>query len=68
MELTINHQKKFFEKIPESLEHLLLSENLKKDRGIAVALNNQVIPKQAWISTLLHENDTILIITATQGG
>ncbi len=68
MELTINHQKKFFEKPPESLEHLLLSENLKKDKGIAVALNSQVIPKNLWESTSLQQNDSILIITATQGG
>lgn len=68
MELTINHQKKFFENPPASLEQLLLSENLKKEKGIAVALNNQVIPREDWNSTSLHPNDTILIITATQGG
>lgn len=68
MELTINHQKKFFKKPPASLEQLLLAENLKKETGIAVALNNQVIPRKDWTSTPLHPNDTILIITATQGG
>lgn len=68
MELTINHQKKFFDKPPASLEQLLLAENLKKEKGIAVALNNQVIPRKDWTSTPLHPNDTILIITATQGG
>ena len=68
MELTINHQRKFFENPPASLEQLLLAENLKKEKGIAVALNNQVIPRKDWASTPLHPNDTILIITATQGG
>lgn len=68
MELTINHQKKIYEQVPASLEQLLLSENLKKEKGIAVALNNQVIPQNDWDSTLLSPNDTILIITATQGG
>lgn len=68
MELTINHQKKFFKKAPASLEQLLLSENLKKTKGIAVALNNQVVPQKDWASTSLNTNDTILIITATQGG
>lgn len=68
MELTINHQKKFFKKTPASLEQLLLSENLKKEKGIAVALNNQVVPQKHWGSTQLKSNDTILIITATQGG
>jgi len=68
MELTINHQKKHFEQAPASLEHLLLSEKLKKKNGIAVALNNQVIPQKDWSTTPLLPNDTILIITATQGG
>src|SRR5690554_7633383 len=47
--------------------HLLLSEKLKKKNGIAVALNNQVIPQKDWSTTPLLPNDTILIITATQG-
>lgn len=68
MELTINHQKKFFEKPPASLEQLLLSEKLKKEKGIAVALNNQVVSQKDWASTPIEANDTILIITATQGG
>lgn len=68
MELIINHKKKFFERIPSSLGDLLLSENLIKGNGIAVALNNKVVPKDNWNSTLLNSNDTILIITATQGG
>lgn len=68
MELTINHQKKFFDNPPASLEDLLLSENLKREKGIAVALNNQVVSRKDWASTSLKSNDTILIITATQGG
>ena len=68
MELTINHQKKFFKKPPESLEQLLLCENLTMKKGIAVAINNQVVPQKHWSSTQLQSNDTILIITATQGG
>jgi len=37
-------------------------------RGIAVALNNTVIPQLNWNNTTLKENDTIIIIKATQGG
>jgi len=36
--------------------------------GIAVALNNTVIPKAQWDSTALAPNDRILIIAATKGG
>lgn len=68
MELVINHQKKSYGLLPSSLEELLYSEISSSRKGIAVALNNQVIPRQLWSSTLLHHNDHILIITATQGG
>lgn len=68
MELIINHKKKFFENTPKSLEDLLLQEGLLQAKGIAIALNHQVVTKDNWASTLLHTNDTILIITATQGG
>ncbi|WP_066218127.1 sulfur carrier protein ThiS [Formosa haliotis] len=36
--------------------------------GMAVAVNNQVVPKTNWEQTELFENDAVLIITATQGG
>ena len=40
----------------------------QKQNGIAVAINNTVIPKSNWNSHLLTDSDTILIISATQGG
>lgn len=39
-----------------------------KLKGIAVALNNQVVRKTDWESTPVTENDKILIISATKGG
>lgn len=36
--------------------------------GIAVALNEQVIPRPQWPATPIVDQDNILIITATQGG
>ncbi|MDM1293084.1 sulfur carrier protein ThiS [Sphingobacterium sp. N143] len=68
MELTINHQIRFFDPAPTSLEQLILLELSGKTQGIAVAINNQVVPKELWISTLLKPHDHILLITATQGG
>lgn len=41
---------------------------LSTKNGIAVALNQNVIPKIYWNETRIEENDNILIITATQGG
>lgn len=68
MELIINHQTKFFDELPGSLAALMHLEAPQKIRGIAVALNNQVIPRADWPATPLQDRDTILIITATQGG
>lgn len=68
MELNINHQTKFFEELPGSLAELMLLEAPQKIKGIAVALNNQVVPRVQWTTTPLNDRDTILIITATQGG
>lgn len=68
MELTINHQQKFFEETPVSLAELMQREAPGKSKGIAVAVNNQVVPKTQWVSTVLRDRDSILIIAATQGG
>ncbi len=37
-------------------------------QGIAVALNNAVIPKNDWQQYPIKEKDNIIIIKATQGG
>ncbi|HAO06139.1 MAG TPA: thiamine biosynthesis protein ThiS [Chryseobacterium sp.] len=68
MELTINHTTKKFEKLPENLETLLAMELPEKKKGIAVALNNRIIPQSFWAETFLRDKDSVLIITATQGG
>ncbi|WP_160137996.1 sulfur carrier protein ThiS [Chryseobacterium sp. c4a] len=68
MELIINHTRKTFDVLPENLEALLAMELPGKKKGIAVALNNRIIPLSAWAETFLNNNDSILIITATQGG
>ncbi|ASW75559.1 thiamine biosynthesis protein ThiS [Chryseobacterium piperi] len=68
MELLINHTRKIFALPPENLEELMNLEAPGKKKGIAVALNNRIVPISSWPDTLLQNNDSILIITATQGG
>ncbi|KFF28549.1 sulfur carrier protein ThiS [Chryseobacterium vrystaatense] len=68
MEITINHTTKTFEVLPDNLEALMAMEIPGKKKGIAVALNNRIIPLSAWAETLLKDKDSVLIITATQGG
>lgn len=70
MQITINNQHhQLHEPFPASLQEALnLLVPQLKAKGIAVALNQQVIPRSAWADTSLHDGAELLIITATQGG
>lgn len=67
MEIKIND---LLTKVPEksTLQDLVLLHTKAKTQGIAVAINEQVIPQPQWPSVLLQPTDQILIIKATQGG
>ncbi|SIS49383.1 sulfur carrier protein ThiS [Zobellia uliginosa] len=36
--------------------------------GVAVAINDQVVPRSHWETRSLQDDDTVLIIQAAQGG
>lgn len=61
----VNGQQKDFR---TPLQLVLEEDGFLLKRGIAVAVNNQVVPKSAWPSFELKENDKILVIQASQGG
>ncbi|MBA3648748.1 MAG: sulfur carrier protein ThiS [Chitinophagales bacterium] len=50
------------------LEMLLKKLLLQEKNGIAIAVNDEVIPKSEWGYFSLKENDEVLIIEAAQGG
>mgnify|MGYP005994231437 CR=1 FL=1 len=50
-----------------SVEELIASQNIST-KGIAVAVNTNIVAKSEWGNKQLKENDNIIIITATQGG
>ncbi|MDT8446944.1 MAG: sulfur carrier protein ThiS [bacterium] len=66
MDLLVNSEPIHFE--GNSLAELLLAQGAAQQRGIAVALNETVVPKEDWSETHLGEGDRILIIQPTQGG
>ena len=68
MELKINNQTKQFATDSLTVQALLDLEIPIKQNGIAVAINNTVIPKSNWNFHIIQETDNILIISATQGG
>lgn len=53
---------------PLSLLALLEALQKAEQTGIAVAVNNRVIPRNKWELQALQDQDNITIITATQGG
>lgn len=36
--------------------------------GVAIAVNNKVVRKADWETTLLHDGDNVMVITAVCGG
>ena len=51
-----------------SLIELMETLTMTTKKGIAVAINNSVVPKTKWSEYLLNSNDKVTIIRATQGG
>ncbi len=49
------------------IKDLLSVRNINPD-SIAVAVNEEVVPKNEWEKTGLKEGDRILLIRATHGG
>jgi sulfur carrier protein len=47
------------------LEHLGRGPEPK---GVAVAINGEVVPKTAWTDTLLQAEDRVEVLTAVGGG
>ncbi len=51
-----------------TLSALARDLGLADRRGVAVAVNDAVVPRAVWPSQLLAEGDRVLVIQATQGG
>ena len=51
-----------------SVELLLEKLQINETRGLAVAVNYNVVPRHTWSDALLKANDEVLMITATKGG
>lgn len=51
-----------------TLAELLAEKGVTDGKGVAVALNGQVVRRQAWTETKLSAGDTIEIVRVRQGG
>ena len=69
MKLEVNGKERIFEGAgPEDVGALLEALEIEGGKGVAVAVNDQVVPRSRWVSTGLDEGDRVEIIRATQGG
>jgi sulfur carrier protein len=66
MNVFINHTAHEIEE--NSTVSLLIQKLQLPIKGIAISVNETVIPKAQWESHQLNNQDQILIITASQGG
>ena len=65
MEIIVNGSKKT---VTSTLVSELITELQLKSNGIALALNQGILPYKEWANTSLTNGDIITIIKATQGG
>lgn len=68
MNIKLNGENKIIKNNINLLGFVEAELNSKEPRGVAVALNGKVIPKQKWDSVTVNENDEIEIVHAVQGG
>lgn len=52
----------------QTVSALLSTLNIDDSKGIAVALNNNVIAREKWEKHIINDNDKLLLIKAAQGG
>lgn len=46
----------------------LVAERADQDRGVAVAVNSEVVPRSAWANTVLANQDSVEMLAAVAGG
>jgi sulfur carrier protein len=52
----------------KTLSDVLDELNIDALKGMAVAINNNVVPREKWDVLKINDNDKLLIIKAAQGG
>jgi sulfur carrier protein len=54
--------------IAPTLIEIFEYQSITEMRGLAIAINEEVIPRVLWSETNLQANDRLMLIRATQGG
>jgi len=67
MEITVNQQNYSVSDVC-CLQHMVDTVLLQPTKGIAIAVNQEIIAKSNWETHRLNPGDSLTIIKATQGG
>ena len=51
-----------------SVEEVLFQVGIKDFAGVAVALENSVVPREEWDKTSFKPEQSLIVFTAAQGG
>ncbi|MCA2212939.1 sulfur carrier protein ThiS [Jidongwangia harbinensis] len=66
MHLMVNGQSR--EVTGEATVAVLVAELTEAERGVAVAVNGEVVPRSTWPAAGLRDGDRVEVLTAAQGG
>jgi len=67
MEIVINNEQKIVRE-GTSVSDVAFAILQLNPAGMAIAINNSIVPKHLWESTLLQADDNMLVIKACSGG
>jgi len=68
MNIKLNNRELELKSDKIALGVFLREQDLNYENGVAIAINDNIIPKHKWEDHYLNESDNILLITAAQGG
>ena len=67
MEVQINQNTYSFTAV-KTIDEVLEQLDLPRHKGVAIAVNNAVVPQHQWADYTLKNEDKVLLIKASAGG
>ena len=68
MRVFVNDEPRDIAQADATVEALMRVSGLPSLDGVAVAVNDGVVPRPQWTARSLNDGDRVLVIRATQGG
>jgi sulfur carrier protein len=65
--VTVNGERREFDE-PVTVETAVRASGAPDGRGVAVALDGEVVPRGAWATTQVREGQQVEVLHAVQGG